>query len=135
MGVISDLKRHEGFRATPYRCPAGKLTIGYGINLDAGITEDEAELLLKSRIEKIRAQMDIRFTWWRDLDWERQSVLVNMAYNLGFDGLLKFKKMLNRIANKDYDGAAREMLESKWAIQVKERSNELAHIMMGGSAI
>ena len=45
--LIEDLKRDEGFRSHPYRDTVGKLTIGYGRNLDdVGISEREAEQLL-----------------------------------------------------------------------------------------
>ena len=41
------LREHEGLRLNPYRCPAGKLTIGYGRNLDdVGISEVEADMML-----------------------------------------------------------------------------------------
>lgn len=48
--VISEakelLKELEGLYLKPYRCPAGKWTIGYGDNLEAnGLTADEAKLV------------------------------------------------------------------------------------------
>jgi lysozyme len=49
---IDLIKRFEGFRAKPYRCPAGVPTIGYGhtsgVSMnDRPITEAEAEELLR----------------------------------------------------------------------------------------
>lgn len=49
-----------------------------------------------------------------------------MAFNLGMNGLKKFKKMLNAIAEGDDVGVVNEMLDSKWAHQVKGRAWELA---------
>lgn len=132
MSVIEDLKRHEGFRATPYLCPEGKLTVGYGINLDAGITKGEADLLLRGRVEKIRNRLRELLWFWPLLNAARQDVLINMAYNLGIDGLLKFKRMLARIADKNWQGAAEEMLSSQWAVQVKGRATELMETMRDG---
>lgn len=122
------LKKHEGFRSTPYRCTAGKLTVGYGINLDAGISEEEANLLLCHRIHSTEIKL-ASYEWYRSLDENRRDVLANMAYNLGLAGLLKFKNMIAALEDKDYNKAAEEMLDSKWAFQVKGRAVELAEIM------
>ena len=44
---------HEGFRNKPYRCSAGKLTIGFGRNLEnKGISISEARMMLKSDIDE-----------------------------------------------------------------------------------
>lgn len=129
---IKDLKRHEGFRSLPYTDTQGHLTIGYGINLDAGITEEEAAVILCMRVSKLQGTLSQFFPWWNEITSERQDVLINMAYNLGVDGLLKFKRMLARVADKNYEGAAQEMRSSKWAVQVKERSTELIKMMIAG---
>ena len=51
--LANQLIKHEGLRLTPYRCPAGRLTIGIGRNLeDKGITEKEAVMLLKNDIQE-----------------------------------------------------------------------------------
>ena len=39
------LKEQEGLSLTPYKCTAGKLTIGYGYNLEEGISENVANIL------------------------------------------------------------------------------------------
>jgi len=51
-----------------------------------------------------------------------------MYFNLG-NRLFNFKNMLFALAKKDYDEAAAQMLDSKWAQQVKGRSSELAKMM------
>ena len=48
-----------------------------------------------------------------------------MAYNLGVDGLLKFKKMWKALEKQDYQTAAEEMKDSKWYHQVGRRSKYL----------
>ena len=58
-----------------------------------------------------------------------------MAYNMGVTGLLKFKNTLKNIENEKYIEASNQMLDSKWAKQVKGRAQELAAQMAGGSFI
>lgn len=109
------IARHEGYRQYPYRCTAGKLTIGYGFNLDAGMSEEEAMLLLRYRIRIISAMLAQRLPWYSAITETRQQALIDMAYQLGVDGLLKFKKALAAMACEDWDAAAEELLDSKWA--------------------
>ena len=66
------------------------------------------------------------------LSTNRQNVLVNMAFNLGIYGLLRFKKMLLAVEKQDWDEAANQMLDSRWSKQVGNRSKELADIMRQG---
>lgn len=130
----SQLERHEGLRCKPYRDTVGKLTVGYGRNLDdVGISPEEAELMLDNDIDKVERQLaDV--DEYRGLCPVRQAVIANMAFNLGFAGLIKFRRMWAAIAREDWDGAGREMLNSKWAMQVGGRASELALIMRTGKA-
>ena len=132
MSVIEDLKRHEGFRATPYMDTTGHLTVGYGLNLDAGITEEEATMLLVHRVEKIRATLRKRLPCFSSLSEARQGVLINMSFNLGVDGLMGFKQTLRYVAEGNYSAAADQMMGSRWADQVKGRAMELSDIMRRG---
>jgi lysozyme len=129
----ADVKRHEGYRDKPYQDTVGKLTIGWGRNLDdVGINEGEAELMLKHDLE--RALTAVRFVIfdYDELDEVRQEVLVNMAFNLGRNGLAGFRKMRLALTSRDYEEAAVQMLDSKWADQVGDRSAELAERMRTG---
>ena len=124
------LIRHEGKKLKPYKCPAGKITIGVGRNLqDVGISEDEALFLMRNDIKRIREDLSGRLTCWGALSEERKDVLINMAFNMGIVGLMRFKKMLAHIAAEHYAEAAEEMLKSVWARQVGNRAKELAKIM------
>ncbi len=125
--ITADLKRDEGLRPKPYRCSAGKLTIGYGRNIeDVGITEDEAEILLDHDIRQARTDLDHALPWWRDLPASWQRGLVNMRFNLGLTRLLGFKRMLAALQAGDGDRAADEALDSKWAQQVGARARRVA---------
>jgi lysozyme len=128
--LIDMLIRHEGLRLKPYRCPAGKLTIGVGRNLDdVGISKEEAMRMLIHDIERVQGEMDRYLPWWTTLDVHRQVVLTNMAFNLGIHGLMKFEKFLLAVQQGDYERAAGEMLDSLWAKQVHRRAVELAALM------
>ena len=127
------LKRHEGFRARPYQDTVGKLTVGYGRNLDdVGITEAEATHLLWNDLEAAAAALASKLPWWDTLDAVRQTVLICMAVNMGVRGLLTFQRTLTLIADRHFEEAAVEMLRSKWATQVGERARELARMMHTG---
>lgn len=130
--LIASVKRHEGLRLKVYKCTAGKNTIGYGRNLDdVGISADEAEYLLKHDLEN--AEIDAqRFPIYEKLNQVRKDVLIEMVFNLGYSRLSGFKKMFAALERKDYDGAANEMLDSKWARDVGERAKTLAYFMRIG---
>jgi len=131
--LIEMLQRHEGLRLKPYKCTAGKLTIGYGRNLeDVGISEIEAMVMLRHDIEQCYQELSI-FSWFSDLDQVRQEAIVNMLYNLGLPTFLQFKMTLKYLAEGKYSQAAAEMLNSKWARQVGSRAEELAYMVETGT--
>jgi len=130
--LIENLKRHEGLRLKPYLCSEGKITIGFGRNLeDTGISEKEAEMLLMSDIQRCYEELDV-FSWFHDLDQVRQEAMVNMLFNLGLPTFLEFKRTLKFMAEGAYSQAAAEMLDSKWATQVGDRASELAYMVETG---
>lgn len=130
--LIAMLQRHEGLRLKPYKCTAGKVSIGYGRNLDdMGISEVEAMVLLRHDIERCYDELSV-FSWFADLDQVRQEALIDMLFNLGLPTFLEFKKTLKFVAEGKYSQAAEEMLRSKWADQVGDRAKELAYMMDTG---
>jgi len=132
--IKEQLLRHEGLRLKPYRCTAGKLTIGIGRNLDdCGITQTEAYVLLENDIQNCEKQLlDEIPEIYNALDEVRKSVLLNMCFNLGANGLLGFNNTLAFIAAGDWERAANGMLTSKWAKQVGRRAIELSELMRKG---
>jgi lysozyme len=148
--IISELELDEGVRLSPYRCTAGFLTIGVGRNLDTNkltaeelafvghncrtkpITKEQSDYLLKNDIEKVCADLMKFLPWWAYLGDVRKRVLVNMAFNLGTEGLLKFENTLALIRSGSYAQAAAEMVKSKWAKQVGKRADRLANMMRTG---
>ena len=127
------IKNDEGLELKVYRCPANKLSIGYGRNLeDRGITEEEADYLLSNDIRSIRKELFDSKINFEKLNNARQSVLINMAYQMGINGLFKFKKMFSALSNQDYSLASLEMLDSKWAKQTPARAERLSSLMLKG---
>lgn len=134
--LLDQLKRDEGWRPMPYRDSVGKLTIGYGRNLDdVGISMIEGEKMLDADILRTTARLESAFPWTSTLDEVRCGVLVNMAFNMGVGGLAQFKNMLAKVQSGDYAGAAQEMLDSKWATQVGDRAQRLATQMESGEYV
>ena len=136
--VAEQLIQHEGLRLKPYRCPAGKLTIGVGRNLEQrGITEAEARMLLNNDIAA--AVSDLRAIFpgtddgsaFDDLPENVQRVIIDMHFNLGKTGFLSFKKMIKAVKAGDYPAAAREMRNSNWFHQVGKRGENLVKMMLG----
>ena len=126
------LLRHEGFRSKPYKDTVGKMTIGIGRNLDdVGITKDEAFYLLNDDINTAIISLNV-IPFLDEIDQVRQCVLIEMCFNMGINRLLQFKNMLSALEAKEYDKAANEMLDSKWAKQVGERALHLAFTMRSG---
>ncbi len=131
--MVRQLRLHEGERLKPYRCTAGKLTIGVGRNLeDRGITRDESAMLLSNDIGAMETELLRALPWVTQLNEVRQRVLVDMAFNMGVLGLLNFKRTLATIQAGNYQQAATMMLDSKWAKQVGQRAERLARMMATG---
>ena len=125
------LAADEGLRLMPYRCSAGVLSIGYGTALP--LTEEEAHLLLRHRLEKVLDQCERSFPWWAKLSPARQQVIASMGYQLGIGGLMGFRRMLAAIDAGNYRLASDEMLDSKWARQDSPgRARRLAERMRRG---
>ena len=133
--VFGELKLDEGCRKKPYVDTAGVMTVGYGRNLqDTGIRQDEAEYLLWNDLRFAWDGLIRAYPWVQALNDARQEVLINMAVNLGLTRLGQFKKMLNALRASDWERAADEMLDSKWATQVGKRAERLAAQMRDGVA-
>jgi len=119
MSYIKDrIKEHEGFRSFGYLCPAGKLSVGYGRNIDIegglGITKDEADFLLSNDIERCLNDLN-KFPWFSKLNDVRKDALTEMLYNLGLTRFLSFKNMIRALSLSDFNSAAKELMDSKWA--------------------
>jgi lysozyme len=127
------IKRHEEsgkYKQFPYKCPAGKLTIGWGRNLEGkGITKQEADFLFHNDfVEAEEVARKFCHTGWENLSFVRQGVIINMAFNLGPYRLAKFVNLRAGIIKGDIDRCIRSMEGSLWYKQVGDRGPELVKI-------
>ena len=125
--MIEQLKKDEGFRGNPYKCSENKLTVGYGTTFP--LTEEEAEMLLKHRLKNEVTTLVHKHTFIGTLPQIAQDVLHNMAYQMGANGVSKFKKMIVALKKGDFKTASKEMLDSKWKRQTPKRAKRLANEM------
>lgn len=123
----SQLRLQEGFRSKPYRDSVGKLTEGYGWNLeDVPMPEPIASLLLLWLIQESQYQCTKEFPWFTNLTPNRQNVIVNMVFNMGMATFKTFKNTIRFMERNEVDKAAEAMLQSLWAHQVGQRAIELS---------
>jgi lysozyme len=131
--LIEQLKIHEGMKLKPYKCTAGKLTIGIGRNLeDVGISEDEASMLLRHDIQEATRQLLHAFPWMGDFNDARISAMINFTFNVGIGTVKKFENTLSYMQSGDWDKAADEMMDSRWARQVGNRALEVTEQIRTG---
>ena len=126
--LIDDIKREEGFVGKVYLDGKGKKTIGYGTLLEDGISEAEAELLLRHRLGLMAGELErspVGAVYANLRPFAKRAVL-NMAYNMGVPSLLGFRKMWAALAEGDYDLAAAEALDSDYARELPARAGRVA---------
>ena len=124
--LIDELKQDEGFRQHPYRCTAGKLTIGYGRNLDdVGISRAEADYLLIHDVLKCSEDLYKIFDDFENFPVQVQTVLLNMRFQLGAGGFRKFRKFIQACKLHAWKIAIKEMKDSLWYRQTTNRADRL----------
>ena len=134
-GLIDRLKRFEGFRRYAYECSEGKLTIGYGTMIERGghgVPERIAELLLIDYTEQLTKRLD-GLEWFQSLDQTRREAVIEMAYQMGYDGVLGFKRMIAAINAGDWGRVHIEALDSRWAEQTPARARDVARRLAYGA--
>jgi lysozyme len=136
-GTTAQLEQDEGFRAKPYIDTVGVPTFGHGLTY---IKQSESLRIVSDRLYELYGRLEINQPWFGRLNAKRKSVILNMAYNLGYagvvgdkaNGIRGFKDMIAAIERGDFQAAGAEMLNSKWARQVGERAGRLAVQMVEG---
>lgn len=138
MNILDDLKRDEGWRPHVYLDHLGYQTIGYGFLVDTrrggGLPQPVAEHWLAYMVDRVEESLDARIPWWRSQPDDVQRALVNMAYQMGVNGLLNFRRMLAALQAGDRAGAAREALDSTWSRQTPERARRVTALIRGDAA-
>lgn len=136
------IKLEESFRAKPYYCSENFPTVGYGERVGdkneplPNITRTERESLefVRKRISDTINKLSVTYpTAWYKCNEQRQAILISMTYQLGITGISKFKKMWAAIESNNFDEASRQMLDSLWAKQTKNRALRHAKTMKDGT--
>ena len=127
-------KSFEGLRLRPYKCPAGKLTIGYGRNLeDVGISPEEADYMFtndyNNAVANLKALLVANGIKYEGVHKDVFYALTDMMFNMGYTRMSQFKNLLYELKNGSYEGVAREMKNSLWYTQVGDRSKKLVEII------
>lgn len=134
--LIKQLRRDEGEILHAYEDHLGFWTIGVGRLIDkrrgGGISEEESAYLLNNDITRVTQGLRRRLAWFDELDPARKGVLLNMAFQMGVEGLLGFTNTLKLVEEGNYTAAAKAMMESKWATQTPARALRLAKQMETG---
>lgn len=137
--LLSDLRRDEGVRYSPYLDTVGVSTVGVGHNLESKplpdgwtypLSDEQVDQLLAEDLREVFDGLDRTLPWWRKLNYPRQRCLANMTFNLGLAGMLGFKNTLTAMQQGRYNAAGAGMASSKWAKQVGKRADRLVDLMV-----
>lgn len=144
--AIKLVKEAEGFSAVPYYCPSNRLTQGYGRNLEVHPLTEEEKLELNQdgtvsefiaskwalkELQECEEKLLQNIIYQKQTE-VRKAVLLDMCFNIGYSGLMKFKKMWFALGDRDYTQAANEMKDSKYYTDVKSRGVRNVRIMISG---
>ncbi len=119
--IKESIKKEEGFQLAVYEDSRGIRTVGYGHALHVGSTipAQAAELIFESDyqhavfcFEKLNL----------DLDSVRRSAVIDMIFNMGLAGVVKFEHFIFALRHGDYIRAANELMDSKYARQLPARA-------------
>jgi len=131
--IKADLVADEGFVSHAYRDSLGYLTIGIGRLVDeekgGGITYEEAVFLLENDIFRCVRELKKNLPWFDEAPEPVRRALVNMAFQMGVNGLLSFKNTLALIEEGKYKEAAQNALKSKWATQTPARAKRVTALI------
>jgi len=127
-----ELSRDEGERFKVYQCSAGKWTLGVGRNVeDVGISKEESAFMLENDIARVEKEARTVFMRWDTFSDARQRAFLNMLF-MGLTRFRTFEKMIDAAIRGEWDRAADEALDSKWAQQVGDRSKRVANLLRRG---
>ena len=116
------LVRHEGIRIFPYKCSENYLTISCGRNLETnGISEEEAMYLLDNDIKRVKEELNMNFGAWRTMPEKARMVCIDMTFQMGITGFMKFRKTRQLMELGMWLEASEEILDSKYNLQTPSR--------------
>lgn len=134
--LISRIVEHEGIKSSAYQDSLGFWTIGIGTLIDerkvGKLTIDECFYLFKNRLAIKQKELQ-EYEWFTLLDDVRGGVVIELAFNIGTNGVCKFINMIDALKHKNYSQASKELLSSTWSSQVgKIRSDDMCYRLLNG---
>ena len=136
--LLESVKKHEGYRNKVYLDTLGKRTVGVGHLCVEDFWEDDKEYEEKFLMTILEHDLQTAIKGAKelmedhgcaDIDEQAEEILIEMVFQLGKNGVSKFKNMWKALAEKNYIGASYEMLDSRWAKQTPNRAKAMAKTM------
>lgn len=124
---------YDDATGTRVKAPTGNLTWLYGLNLDTAGSPLLGRMVLKFWLVQLHLEL-MKLAWYVALNAVRQSVILDVAYNDGLDGLLGFKLMIAALAATppDYAAAMAQLKDSKAATKLPGRYAVLEQLLLSG---
>ena len=137
--LLQSVKKHEGYRNKVYLDTLGKRTVGVGHLCVEDFWEDNKEYeekflltILEHDLQTAIKASERLLKGCRILDSLAKEIIIEMVFQLGETGVSKFKNMLKALKEgPDYQTAASEMLDSRWAKQTPNRAKAMSAEMAG----
>jgi len=130
MDVKTLIEQHEGRRRKPYKCTAGKTSIGIGRNLDdVGLSDDEIDYLFANDLRRAQDAAS-KYPWFAELSEVRQAAIIDMIFNLGPSRFAGFRNFIQAMSQKQYSWAAAELKDSRWFSQVGRRGPRIVSMIL-----
>ena len=131
------IKSNEGFSSKPYKDQLGYLTIGYGhlilpnenILLKKQIHKKELEEIFEKDFNKALSKFNNTFKSFT-LNEKESDLLIEMIFQLGIKGCLKFKNLLRNLRKGNKHLVCFEMMDSLWYKQTPYRVKTLIKIFL-----
>jgi len=133
--LLKSVKQHEGYRNKVYLDSLGKRTVGVGHLCVEDHWEDDKEYseemlmnILKDDLKNAIEGSEELCSDCPVLDDQAKEIIVEMVFQLGKTGVSKFRNMWKALKQSppQYDVAATEMLDSRWAKQTPNRAKEMS---------
>ena len=126
------IKSNEGFSSKPYKDQLGYLTIGYGhlilpnenILLKKKINKKEIEEIFEKDFKKALSNFNNTFKPFT-LNEKESELLIEMIFQLGIKGCLKFKNLIKNIKKGNKHLVCFDMMDSLWYKQTPNRVKAL----------
>ena len=138
--LVKLIEVEEGWNPKPYYCSEDYPTVGFGFKIgNKGddlpcfvLPKAAGDAWLLEILKGLEGQL-VERPWYDCMNSARKAIIMSMMYQMGYNGVMKFKNMIKALEDKDYIKASNEMLDSKWAKQTPSRAHRHAIQLQGGS--